>query len=464
MQNAPVAGINIPQVQGELSVWQGLATTGAIPERYLVRGMDDLGVMAFITRGTTKFLSMLHTRFPKSRVVNTREHRVQQMDELDRVLSISVASSSADNYSSFGVPNSHAAQLQENDVMYIKGLHTLVDAAGNATFSTSYGWNAGQCYDQYEQVLVTGVQNNDSAGTGNTKVQVRRLFSGKGAGDFQGGIIPVPAVMAVSGAITTNMSLLRGMPSFPEGGDAPKGFYKNPLVDNNFTQEFKYAVEQTKEADIEKTWIGKSHMEIYKMLKMRQANLDIERTFLYGRKGKTMDSQGRVQYTMGGVNEFLIKDTDHILSYGGATINYPGILDLVDKIMKNGGSTERQFFCGLTLYNEIKKAFYSSGYLRYDEEASAEFDIPVESLVGAGGKLNIVPLYTMEEMGWGNKALVLDMSVPSFTPVTHNGWDMKVEKNIQLPGQQTYKEQWVGIKGLERRYAQYQHAVYFPNL
>lgn len=465
IQNAPIQGIAVPQVQGELSIWKGLATSGVIPERLIKRGIDDMGTMAFITRGYTKFLSMLHVRYPKSKTVTTREHKVIQMDELDRLLDISVASTSADNHSSFGVPNSHAAQLQENDVVFVRGLYITIDRNTLLpSWSTVFGLSLGLIYTGYEPVLVTGVQTSNSAGLGNTRVNVRRLYTGRGAGDFEGGVVNVPVSLPAEAAIATTYKLLRGLPSFPEGGDAPMGFFKNPIIDNNFTQEFKYAVEITKESEIEKMWIGKTPIEIYKMLKMKQANLDIERTLLFGRKSKTMDSIGRVQYTMGGVVEYIPQDTDHVIEYSQPTINYNGLLDLVDRIMRNGGSSNKDMFCGITLFTELKKAFYSSGYLRYDEEASKEFDIPIESIVGAGGKLNIIPLYTLEEAGWGNKALVLDFSVPSFVPTTHEGWDMKIEKDIQMPGTQMYKEQWVGIKGLERRYAQYQHIVYFPNL
>lgn len=465
IQQIPIQGNPVPQVQGELSVWKGMATSGAVPERLLSRGIDDLGTMAFITRDYTKFTSMLHTRVPKSKTKETREHKTLQIDELDRLLDITVPSNSSDNHTSFGVPNSHAAQMQENDVLYVKGLYITVDQATTQPFfSTAFGEQGGRIYTDYEPILITAVERNDSAGIGNTRVYCRRLFTGMGAGDFNGGVIAPLATMPPESQITTTYQLLRGLPSFPEGGDAPTGFFKNPIVDNNFTQEFKYAVEWTKESEIEKTWIGKTPIEIHKMLKMRQAVLDIERTFLFGRKGKSMDSKGRVQYTMGGVVEYIPKDTDHVVTYNQPTINYNGLLDLVDKIMRNGGSSEKDFYCGITLYTELKKAFYSSGYLRYDEEASKNFDIEIESIVGAGGKLRIIPLFTLEEAGWANKALVLDFSVPSFTPVTHAGWDMKVEKDIQQPGQQIYKEQWIGIKGLERRYAAYQHIVHFPNI
>jgi hypothetical protein len=46
---------------------------------------------------------------------------------------------------------------------------------------------------------------------------------------------------------------------------------------------------------------------------------------------------------------------------------------------------------------------------------------------------------------------------------------MKVDKGpngqgIQLPGMQIYKEQMIGIKGLERRYRDYHSVVDFTNI
>ena len=180
--------------------------------------------------------------------------------------------------------------------------------------------------------------------------------------------------------------------------------------------------------------------------------------------GKQIDSKGRVQYTTGGVMEYIPRDTDHIHQYTNPAITYPGLLDALGKIPEDGGSVERDFFCGITLYQELKKAFYDKDFLRYNPEASKKFDIPIETLVGAGVEINVIPLYTLEEMGFGNRGLVIDWSVPSFTPVTHPGWDMKVEKDIEEKGKQIYKEQWIGIKGIERRYQQYQHMLVFPHI
>lgn len=487
----------VPQMQTEGSVFSSIFTSGAIPERFLVRGMDNLGQMSLITRGYTKFLSMIHTRFPKAKTVTSREFPVYELTELDRVLNVTVASTSSDNHATFGISNAQAAQLRPNDILFVKNLFMTpiytslyagqVDANNANPFGSLHlDWRTGAqvtsvvysqqwgpdatnntTNTQFEQVLVQEVNSPDSAGSGNTTIRVRRGFASAGKEDLGGSLIPLSlvnsglAANSQSGTITAGMQLLRGLPTFPEGTDAPTGTYKNPVIDKNFTQEYKYALEITKEAGIEKTWLASDPLDIARKLRIRQANLDQERTFLFGRKGKTSDHLGRLQYTTGGVVEFIMPDTDHFLQYNQPTINYTGCLDLFDKAFNLGGSSERYLFCGIDLFREFKKSFWSSGYLRYDEEATDEFAINITALDASGGKVYIVPLYTLQEAGWGMRGLCLDMSVPSFVPVTHTGYDMKVEQDIAQKGQQIYKEQWIAMTGLERRYQYYQSIVSF---
>jgi len=485
----------VPSTQQEGQLWAGVAATGNIPERYLKRGMDNLAQMAFIVRGTTRFLHNLSTRYPKSKVVGTREHRVHEISELDRVLTITVASTSADHHTTFGVSNAQAAQMQANDVLMVKGLYNVVTStplvAGQVVASTnlvptsnipqplgytvggqptgvSISRNFGQdvsnpnlFYTEYEQVMVRNVGRPNSASAGNTTITVERIFRGPSARDFGGARIPLALVNTAvdtnnAGALLVGDEILRAAPSWAEGTGPARGFHKNPELDNNFTQEMKYAVEITKESTIEKTYSDKSPLDINKMLRMRQVALDLERTFLFGQKTKTTDPEGKLQYVMGGVIEYIPKDTDHIIKYAQPTLSYPGWLDVTDRVFKLGGSEERDLFCGITMYNEIKKSFWNSDFLRFDEEASKAFDLPVESIVGSGGKINLIPLYSLEEAGWGNRGICIDQSVPALMPVTHDGWDMKIEKDIQQAGDQIYKEQWISIKGLERRYAPYQ--------
>lgn len=462
--------------QGDL--WAGLFTTGTIPEDYLPRGMDNLGQMAFITRGTTKFLSMLHTRFNKSKTVNTREHKVHEISELDRVFRVAdVTGESFANDPELGktviyFDTDIGAQIQPNDVLFFPEIFSCYynDPNGTKTglyYSRTFGLDTVENVELYftecEQCLVTNVTEVSGSLKNYAKVTLKRGDYGRGSKDMQGLVIPPSDIRyGTHGIIKKNDKAIRGLPSFPEGSDAPRGFWKNPVIDVNYTQEFKYALEITKESEIEKTWIGKTPIEIYRLLKTRQATLDIERHFLNGRKGKKIDPLGRVQYTMGGVIESIPKDKEHVHIWeANKELNYKNLLDFISKIPEAGGSTKRDLYCGIDLYVALKKSFYDKNFLRYNPEDSKRFDIPIETLVGAGIEINVIPLYTLQEIGWGMRGLVLDFSVPSYVPVTHAGWDMKVERDIGPVGVQIYKEQWIGMKGLERRYTQYQHIVDF---
>lgn len=454
----------VEQVVQEGDLWTTLATSGTIPEKYMARGMDNLGKAAFITRGTTKLLSLMTQRVPSPKQVSTREFRTHEISELDRTLTILADQTDG---KLLNVSAKHGAQCQPGDMLYSKNVYVAVDG-NDAYFSTIFGKGLdGRYYIDQEPMLVIGVQRG--AGPNSTDlVQVRRVARGRGRTDFGGQIIPEPTIAGTLGMLKEGMKVLRGLPSFPEGSDAPHGFHAVPELDNNFSQEFKYAVELTKESSIEKTFLNQKPIEIYKLLKMRQATLDLERTTICGQKGKTMDKQGRVQYMTGGMIEYMLRDAKHFLDYGEITsqtkITYDGFLDVCNIIAANGGGGVREMYTGITLYTEMKKAWYKDEHLRFDEKASREFDIPIEFIIGAGLKIKVIPLYTMEEIGWGNKAIVADTSVPSFGFVSHPGWDMKIETDIQQKGQQIYKEQWIGIKGIERRYAQYQHILDFSKI
>ena len=70
----------------------------------------------------------------------------------------------------------------------------------------------------------------------------------------------------------------------------------------------------------------------------------------------------------------------------------------------------------------------------------------------------------MEECGYGMRGIALDLSVPSFVPVTNPGWDMKTETDIAEKGSQIYKEQVITMRGLQRRYQNNHCLLDFSNV
>lgn len=493
----------VAQVRAEGSTFQGPLTAGSIPSRYKKMGIDRLGQLSFITRGQTRFLWHIHSQYPKSRIVDTREPRTQELQELDRTFTVAGASTGTDNHTTFAIANSLAEQLQANDVLYNTNLYVCIDwgtlnygqvATGTNVVPTvpapgpeeldpqsghwatavnySRAWgpdpgNSTRFYVDLEPMLVLGKGAPNGAGAGLTQITVKRTAKASDGYDFGGSEVNRTLVntgLAANGGqgqIRVGDVLVRGISAWADGSGPAVGLYKHPYMENNFTQQFKIAVEMDEEADIESLWMSKKPLDIQRMLVNRRNMIDMERTFLFGQKNKTKDNKGSLQYMMGGVIEYIPKDAQHIFNYAGATLNYPGWLDVANRISNLGGGERYDVYVGLDLYTDLKKAFYNSGFLRYDPKASARFDIPIEVMVGTAAEFAIHPVWTFQEVGFNRKALFVDATKPCFNAVTHSGWDMVLEKDIQTKGTAVYKEQLKGIKGLERRYGQYMALVSF---
>lgn len=475
-------------VMPEGGFFHGIHTSGIIPERYLTRGIDNLGKMAFITRGHTKFLHIFTNVLGKSTDKTDREFRTHEIVEMDRIFHVKVDQTDS-TLETLYVSTNDAVQIQMNDVLYSRSKYVYYEIDSIVPlYSNTFGFNyekpdSKEYYTEHEQMMVVDVDRTPviKDGVEVCKISVIRCFKGKGKNDMRGEIrtAPLSGDSVANAAYMKDDILMRGLPSFPEGSGAPTGFGKMPYMDNNFLQEFKYAMETTREAHMVQHLLGKTPMEIAKLLKSRQASQDIERAFLFGQKGRRIDNNGKLQCMLGGVIEYIMKDAAHVHNYkeivsGAASVRntavtgdkltYEGFLDVLNCIAQDGGSGDRTLYTGISLYTEFKKSFNNKDIIRISPEETNRYDIPIEVIVGAGIQFKIVPLYTFEECGWGNKALLLDDSVTaeSFSPCTFKGWDMIIE-DISPNDKSIKKEQWLGVKGLERRKSHYHHILDFAN-
>jgi len=490
----------IPKLTREGETWSKLLTGGTLPDGF--QKLDEFGKMTFIEKGEAKFMKILSTMFPKAKSVKHRTFNSWELKELSRQFVVTVPSSAADNHNSIGITNTQAIELHQDDMMIFTNTYAEVAYtdlfAGQVTPSTnsvpnvpftpphlnyevgslptgiafSRSWgpgvNPGQFFVSYEQAQIVSIGAADSAGVGHTLVTFDRCFFGPHARDKGGALLPkglrTASIMAdqANSGIQVGDIALRALPAYLEGTGAPEGFWKNPETMDNYTQEFKYAISMTKESEIQ--WKGAAYdpLQIRRKLLNKRMVLDVERTYMFGRKTKDRDRDGKEKYLSGGIIEYIPKDADHILTYNQPTLDYKGLLDITLPVFRLGGSSERIGLVSPELYIEFKKAFYDTGYLRYDKTQTAKFDIPIESIMGAAGIINLIPMYSMWEQQYRDVMIVLDMGVPAFMPVTNEGWDMKYEKDIAPKGTQIYKEQVIGIKGLERNFADYHCMIKFP--
>lgn len=498
--------------------YSGTHAGGRIPEEIRKSGIDDLGKLAWLDKEMFSFNYFLHKRFgAKTNTVNDRIYRSGEMSELEYRYKVTVASSD-EFHMTFGLPNNFAAQIQPNDILYrpdvfatavtsnlYRGqvdINNTIPSAANlpipprlnessgkyvtdVLFSRTWGFNGSDVlFTLPEPLYVTSVGTANSAGIGSTLITVDRCFMGTNEQWAESNLIPRQVVYGpgtgVKGQIArdgnTNIVsfkegdiLIRGGNSWYEGTNAPEGVFKNPDFDHNYTQELKYAVSITNESELIQTWVSEKPLDINRRLTARRLLRDYEHMLLFGRKAKDKKNNGKEMYNSGGVLEFIPQDRLHYLSYKPSTLNWTGLAEFGKEVFTLGGSAERFLFCGYSLHARLIAMFYNSGIIRIDPAASKEFNMDVQTLNVTGGKIHIIPTQTLENNNYAMRGICLDLSVPAFIPVSNPGWDMKVDKGpngkgIQENGVQIYKEQIICMRGLQRRYKDYQSILDFTTI
>lgn len=503
------------EAQHEGSTWSSIVTEGSIPDSLRVKGVDEATRLTYLTKKWTPFTWWLHKNFKSTKkIVKDRMYKSWEVSEFDRFYTVQTGSgvgTDANTERVISLTNKQAAEVKVNDILFIKGLfatpitraliagQVIAASAGvqgtnvgpdlgwstgadvtDVRFSRAKGPNAdGYYYVDLEQVKVASVGNKNSGGTGLTSITLDRCYMGPSESDEGGRLIPPSIVYSNStgnvgiyynivtgnqaARIVQNDVLLRAAPSFNEGSNYPTGVYKNPISDINFTQLFKYAVEKTKESDIPAMFIKERPMDINRWATMLRMNRDREFANLCGRKAFNRDTDGREEYLMGGVRPFIPKDADHYFQYPSGTLTWRDLQDFSIPFYSLCNSGEMWGVCGVTLMTKLVKSFWNTN-MWYNKEESQDFQMRVRTLMIGEVTVNLIVSQIFEEAGFGNELMLLDMSQgDSFEPVTNEGWDMIVDKDIAERGANVDKEGIQGMFGLRRRRKEHHAIMDFSN-
>lgn len=488
-------GVGSPNIAAEDSPWKGLFTSQVMPDRF--RNSDNGGKLCYLTRGLTRFLNVVHTNFQKSETVtNTRVTKTKEIMELDRMFEV-VQASQDTNHQTFGVSNDQGQQLIEDEVLFNSNLFArpqfergyITTGLNGAEVGPSYNFDHGartqsidfirtpDANNDYfclpEQMKITKVGEKDSGGAGITLITVERVYNAPASNDTEGLLIPRNIVYgAIQGDVNTNAAnanapfrvgdkLGLGLPSYFEGTGAPEGLTKTPTMDVNFIQEYKYAYAHTTESALESGNYSYDPKDLRRWLILRRNNLALEKSYLFGQKGHAVDSKGRVLYMMGGVLQHIPQDADHQIVHTSQNLDYSSIQHIGEGVFGLGGSEVRHGFISYELLTRLKIAFADNDRLRLDTEESKRYKVDVHALEVTGGTIYLHPTYSFREMGFTNRMICLDLSMNPYTPVVVKGWDAKVSTITQPNGEQVEKEQIISMRGLRRKYAQYQSVVHF---
>lgn len=243
--------------------------------------------------------------------------------------------------------------------------------------------------------------------------------------------------------------------AFGEGTNAARSTLKNPIRLDNYTQIFKTSYELTNTDKATKKRTGDSEANDKKR-KMFDHATSMEYAYLFGRKFLDTDSEnGKPRRTTQGLLRFLTSNKTEFVTATPTGIqavwnedNFIERLEPCFNVKGAGIGNERIVFCGNGALTEINKLVTASGKntrITYDGIASF-YGMKLQRWIIPQGTIYLYshPLF--------NQDPVLRYSLVGINPGALKDRPLrktKMEDNIQTPGQDAKKGQWITESGLE---------------
>jgi len=251
---------------------------------------------------------------------------------------------------------------------------------------------------------------------------------------------------SAAAAIADDAFLLKIGSAYAEGTGAAAATSRNPIKYNNLCQIFKSTYEVTKTA--EKTFARTGDVIANdKKRKVFDHSRDIELSFMFGQKFETTGANGKPLRYMGGLREFIPNDVTTIF---GATTTLAQFNSAVSPVFDwdTPAGDERIVFCGNGFLNVLNDLAAINGQIRFTEVIKV-FGMNLRRYVLPQGTLFIRahPLMNRHAQ-YQNSAFIIDFSALKYRHLR----DTMPEDNIQAPGDDSRKGQWLSEISLEVRH------------
>jgi hypothetical protein len=244
--------------------------------------------------------------------------------------------------------------------------------------------------------------------------------------------------------------------AFGEGTLAAKSRFKNPTRLDNFTQIFKTSYELTNTDKATKKRTGDSEANDKKRKMFDHATM-MEHAYLFGRKHLDTDPEnGKPRRTTAGLLRYIQSNRTAFIGSGSPTgiqaiwdeDNFIERLEPCFNVKGGGIGNERIIFCGNGALTEINKLVTATGKntrINYDGVASF-YGMKLQRWIIPQGTIYLYshPLF--------NQDPILRYSLVGINPSSLKDRYLrktKMEDNIQTPGQDAKKGQWLTESGLE---------------
>lgn len=248
-------------------------------------------------------------------------------------------------------------------------------------------------------------------------------------------------------AIGDNAYLIKIGSAYEEGSAAPAGTSRNPVKYFNYTQIFKTAYEATRTANKTKARTG-NVIENDKKRKVWDHSRDLELAFMFGQKFETVGGGGKPLRFTGGLRSFISQTTTTIF---GGTTTLTQYLNASYKVFDwdSPAGNSRILFCGNNYLNQLNLLAKLNGSIQF-QGIVKQFGMELMQINLPQGTfyLKTHPLLNKHPI-YFSSAFIIDASAIKYRYIT----DTTFSDDIQTPGLDGKKGQWLTECGLEFRFA-----------
>jgi hypothetical protein len=246
------------------------------------------------------------------------------------------------------------------------------------------------------------------------------------------------------GALADGAALTRIGSAYAEGSDAPDISLRNSTKLHNYCQIFKTAVGETKTASKTHIRTGKS-WDNDKKRKSFDHSIGLEFALLFGKHYEDTSGTFPKRYT-GGLCEFITTNRT-IFTTTPTEDTFMNAVYPVFNYQSQGAGDERIVFCGNGFLNSLNRIARNSTSSRINFKDVIElYGMKLQRWILPQGTFAIKthPLLN-QHARYNYTAFVIDPTGLIYRPLR----DTKFEDNIQLPGNDSRKGQWMTEAGLE---------------
>lgn len=235
-----------------------------------------------------------------------------------------------------------------------------------------------------------------------------------------------------------------------DGSGSRTSFSQNPVVVNNFIQEFKVPYEITNIAA--KTDIfGEDEWQRKARTARKNFARRLDRAFYSGRKYKKTGTGGQLKWYTGGIDEWI--PGDNRIS-AGRPLTQTYLNTLLCNTVFLTGSEQKFGTCGYGFIGKLSNV--AADKLRYNQKMSDDLGWDVHTFTSAGGGvLHLLPDLELSSMGKGDELYCIDVMYTNY--MYFEGEDIYIDKGrgglgLQANDETKLKHQIKGIVGLKRSF------------